>query len=239
MSEQRPVTLPPGPPPPGQRLWLLRRFNAFEEVPTAAPVLASAGVLEERRFDRGARIESAADQICFVTAGRVRIDRHRRGDLVAHSVLVPGQVFGFGELAGASDDGAVEAAAPTTILRGEMADIVRALGPGLQESFALALVTHLCQLERRLELIHQQRVPMRVAGALLELAGEAERASGVQLVDATHTDVARLVGTTRESVSRVIAFLKHEGVITGHGALRVADPERLRALAGEGIPELG
>ena len=237
MSGQRPGALPPALPPRGQRVWLLRRFNTFEEVPSAAPTLATAGVLEERRLERGERIEGPADQVYLVTAGRIRIDRHRRGDLVTHSVLVPGQVFGFGVLCGASEDGTVEAAAPTTILRGEMADVVRALGPQLQESFALALVSHLCQLERRFELIHQQRVPMRVASVLLELAGEAERASGVQLVDATQTDLARLVGTTRESVSRVVAFLKHEGVITGHGALRVVDPERLRALAGQQIAQ--
>lgn len=150
-------------------------------------------------------------------------------------VLVPGQLFGFGDTLGIGEQGVVEAALPTVLACGPMEIFLAAADAPARVADALPLVLlrHLYRVEQRVELAHARRVPFRVAAILDELAEENRRKTGVPLITATHSDIAGMAGTTRESVSRVIAFLKEEDVLVGRSVLRVNDAERLRAFAEE------
>lgn len=220
--------------PPGRRVWFLRRLNLLEEMPSAAPFLW--GGLQEHRFHRRERIAIEAAEACIVRSGRVRIRwPSRRGRHVGSTVLVPGQLFGFGDTLGIGEQAVVEAALAAVLACGTMDAFLAAVDAPARaaEVLPLVLLRHLYRVEQRFELAHARRVPFRVAGILYELAEGNRRKTGVPLITTTHSDIAGMAGTTRESVSRVIAFLREEGVLVGRSVLRVNDPQRLRALAEE------
>lgn len=215
-------------------IWLLKGFNLFEDVPSAIAV-ADTGPWKRVAYAHGEGVAGGTGTVLLVKEGRVRVRRWRPGTTrVITDVLGPGQLFGFGELPGASDCGVAEAARDSVVLRGRLGDLITVFASSVAaaQDFAASVTARLYKMERQLELIHTQRVPMRVAAALLGLAEENRRQTGIPLILRTQTDIAALVGTTRESVTRVITFLRHEGVLTSRGALRVLDAERLQALAG-------
>jgi len=68
----------------------------------------------------------------------------------------------------------------------------------------------------------------RVARKLLQCAGEAPRA------DISHQELASLIGSTRESVTRALSDLERRGLIeTGKQKVRLKDKDGLRALLDE------
>jgi len=77
-------------------------------------------------------------------------------------------------------------------------------------------------------------VPTRVAQSLVEFA-EAEGALGARSefrLPRTQQELAAELGTSRESVARSLAKLRHDGVIAQNGArISVLDERRLRAAA--------
>lgn len=217
-----------------RQVWFLRRLNLLEEMPSAASFLW--GGLQEHRFHRGERIAIESAEACIVKSGRVRIRWSRRGVRHARSTdLVPGQLFGFGDTVGIGEEGVVEAASRAVLACGTMETfLATADAPArVAEVLPLALLRQLYRAEQLVEMAHARRVPLRVAGILYELAEGNRRKSGVPLITTTHSDIAGMAGTTRESVSRVIAFLREEDVLVGRSVLRVSDPERLRALSEE------
>ena len=218
--------------PPHRPVWFLRRLNLLEEASYEAPFLW--GGLQEYRFRRGEGIAIEAAEACIVKSGRVRIRWSRRETSHGSStVLVPGQLFGFGEAMDIGEQGVVEAALPSVLACGSMETFLTAARARVAEALPLVLLRHLYRVEQRFELAHARRVPFRVAEILYELAEENRRTTGKPLITVTHSDIAALAGTTRESVSRVIAFLREEEVLVGRSVLRVTDTQRLRAFAEE------
>lgn len=71
-----------------------------------------------------------------------------------------------------------------------------------------------------------QRMDVRLAARLLELAGAGDR------VRATHADLGTELGTAREVISRTLAEFQRRGwVEQGRGLVRLSNPEGLRHLA--------
>jgi CRP/FNR family transcriptional regulator len=99
------------------------------------------------------------------------------------------------------------------------------------------VVTLLARLEERLERaserlveVASQRVPSRVAAALLrQMAGCA-----CPVLQLTHQDIADMVGTQREVVTRLLDHLRSRGAIRlGRGRVEVLNAELLAALRKE------
>lgn len=68
-------------------------------------------------------------------------------------------------------------------------------------------------------------VSTRLAHVLIRLA----EASGRQMVAVTHDDLARLIGTRREEVTRALRRYRRQGLITTEpGRIRIEDLERLK-----------
>lgn len=94
-------------------------------------------------------------------------------------------------------------------------------------------------LERLAEGLALRSVRARLASRLLDLAAEhgAWDGSGVQLeLPLSQRDLASLAGTTRQSVSQELSWLRRRGIVTGQRArgLRILDPAALRRVAESG-----
>jgi CRP-like cAMP-binding protein len=73
-------------------------------------------------------------------------------------------------------------------------------------------------------------VAQRLAGALLEEMAEGQKTDrGILLPSHSQEELARLIGSTRESVSRTLSSWRSAGVIAMKGRrLVVLSPDRLR-----------
>lgn len=94
--------------------------------------------------------------------------------------------------------------------------------------FVLAAFSHrLTDLFRLIDEIAFQRMDVRLAHKLLELAGDRDE------IEITHQQLASEIGTAREVVSRQLNELQRRGWITaGRGSLRIVDRAQLRKAAG-------
>jgi CRP-like cAMP-binding protein len=174
-----------------------------------------------RTFERGERMlgpSDAGSRTSLVVAGAARLSRvSGDGRSIAVGILDAGDVFGqlpFGE---ASEGERVEAIDRCTVARIPTADLEQL---ALEEpSVARVLVGDLGRRSQavacRLEALAFQQVPARFATALIELSERYGKvtATGVRLdVRITHGQLAELVGTTRETLTKVAGWLRAEGI---------------------------
>ncbi len=101
------------------------------------------------------------------------------------------------------------------------------IGIGLLRTFC----TRLRRADTRISTLTLLGVPQRVAHVLLDLADENDGSLIVQPV--THRFLAQLVGTSRETVSRVMSQLSEEGVIAVTRE-RLSLPDRRAAVTAPG-----
>lgn len=95
--------------------------------------------------------------------------------------------------------------------------------------FVLAAFSHrLTDLFRLVDEIAFQRMDVRIAHKILELAGSADE------VPITHQQLAAELGTAREVVSRQLNELQRRGwIAAGRGSLRILDRAALERAAGQ------
>lgn len=90
---------------------------------------------------------------------------------------------------------------------------------------------HLRRFARLIEDLSLKEVPGRLAAYLLYLSEGSEHLEQVEL-DITKTQLASLLGTIPETLSRVFAKLSQEGLIAINGArIKLLNPEGLRILS--------
>jgi CRP/FNR family transcriptional regulator, cyclic AMP receptor protein len=232
---------PPVGPPPGvrdSRVWYLRRLNLFDGM-SDADIEAVGHMLRERHCDPGELIfDHDAERVYLLKAGRIRLYRMTAdGHDVTTAVLRPGQLFGLGGLLGRSDQGLAEAVEASVICDASASHFLRILAehPLLMARVTMTMARQMFQMERTIERMSTQRVRSRVATVLLELAEEAVRDGGEPVLALSQSEVAKLVGTTRESVARAVGGLRADGVVAPGSILRILDMDRLRALAASEI----
>ncbi len=98
----------------------------------------------------------------------------------------------------------------------------------------------LAELEQRLADTVLKTAPQRVAAVLCHLVAAAPTdarhdSEGAPRIRLTHEQLAELVGTTRETSTKLLGELRTAGVVTLHrGEIEVVDLERLRAIAERG-----
>lgn len=103
----------------------------------------------------------------------------------------------------------------------------------------LALIYHSAYREVRYLALSNSAV-QKLASFLLDQLPQApgEQADGhVRIrLTLTHADVAAILGTSRETITRTLTDLKNRGVIEVHGAtIRIVDLPALRTLAGSSV----
>lgn len=104
--------------------------------------------------------------------------------------------------------------------------------PGLARRLLAATTDELRAAQDQMLLLGRKTAEERIASFLLMLADRQGDAGAVQ-VPMSRGDIADYLGLTTETVSRMLARLKHDNVIALPSALRIElrDRERLEALA--------
>jgi CRP-like cAMP-binding protein len=179
--------------------------------------------------------------IYLLEKGLVRIFRiSRSGNEVTLGYVAKGEVFG--ELAAVDHlprESHAEAVRPSTVWRIPRDEFKRLISTNeaLSRCLTLRISSRLKKIEMRIEDLVFRDVRARVARMLLELAGQFGRplapGSGIQIeVDLTQTDLAMLIGATRQTLNAKLRALEASGLIRRSGRqLVVLKPERLRQLA--------
>ena len=165
--------------------------------------------------------------------GRVNLYRMTaEGKKLVTATVEPGTVFGEMSLVGQGMvDSFAEAAADCTLCVMSRSDVERLLReqPSVSIRLLELLARRLDDAEERLADVAYKSAPARIAITLLRLAGD--EGAPVRL---SHQDIADMVGTHRETATRILNEMRADGLIELHRMLiEVVARERLEALAEE------
>jgi CRP/FNR family transcriptional regulator, cyclic AMP receptor protein len=227
-----------------RRLWYMQRLNLFSGL-AREEIEALAGRLHDRVLQKRQIIldpEAFGERIYLVKTGAVRVYQiSAEGRELTTAILRPGQLLGTAALAGVSHQASVaEALEPQTCVCDATADeFLRMMSahPVLAAKVMVTLARQALRLEQQLEQLAFREVPVRVAQALVQLAED----SGGELPSSiTHEALAKLISSTRETVSKTLGQFADQGLVElGYRRIRVLDWPRLRQVAaGEGTDEL-
>lgn len=183
--------------------------------------------------------EGDAGQLFYlVKSGQVRIFVNGLDGSETSVILMgsPGQMFGELAVIDGLPRSATAVAMHDTILytltREAFSAHIRTI-PQFSLNFLQELSTRLRYNTRQMDSLASLGVPQRLARKLLELAqnyGQA-RADGVTIhITLTQTDLASLIGATRESTNKCLRdFRQQQWIRISQGVITLLDPEALRA----------
>jgi CRP/FNR family cyclic AMP-dependent transcriptional regulator len=179
------------------------------------------------------RSRDMANTLYLVVSGRVQLFRTTRNDrLLPVATLGPGSMFGEESLLGGSQIGTYAVALeqgilwlfPTHLAR-EVSSTNAMFGFGLVQ----AIGQRVAETENRLEQMAFSTVASRLAKLLLEL-GEGNPEGAVY---ATHQQLADMLGTWRETVSKTLKDFRQRGLVgPGRRKLTLLDINGLKLQAG-------
>jgi CRP/FNR family cyclic AMP-dependent transcriptional regulator len=215
----------------------LARCPLFEHADR--PILESlASRLRRRRFRRNEVIMhqgDPGDSLHVVAAGAVKIVLpSAEGEEAIIATLRPGDFFGeLALLDGAPRSATVTALEPseTLVLPRQVFNELLDTLPGLRDALLSGLAHELRRLTGHVEELHFLDLAGRLAIRLTRLAQEEQPdARGQIRLDwpYTQSDLAAMIGGTRQSVNRLLSQLVDEGLITIHpDVLVITDLEAL------------
>ncbi len=212
---------------------LIRRVPLFSML-TNDQAQAVADSVVKRRFRRGEIVVEhgrKSNTLFILLNGRARVlTSDSRGREVILAVLQPGDYVGEMSLIDNEPHSAtVRAEIQTDMLILGRAEFARCLPENSSLSYAImrGLVHRLRQADRQIESLALLDVSGRVARTLLDMAEEQD---GVQLIrnKVSRQDMAKIVGASREMVSRVMKDLEERGVIETQENGSVILKERLQ-----------
>jgi CRP-like cAMP-binding protein len=179
----------------------------------------------------------AAEDVLVLCAGRLKITQvSTEGEQAILRLTGPGEAFGAVDVAsgGSYSTGAEALEASHALLWDRRAlDAIGERHPILLQNLLRIVSERLRALEQRCRELATERVPQRVAHALVRLVGEIGRpdAAGA-LVGLSREELAQLTGTTLFTVSRLLGDWQDRGLVTPRReAVVVADAAGLAALA--------
>jgi CRP/FNR family cyclic AMP-dependent transcriptional regulator len=192
--------------------------------------------LTVRSFRAGETVcepEEMASSVFLVASGRVQLYRITRdGRRFVSATLGPGSMFGEDSLLGGEGpDSHAVALEPCTIWTMSRQQVLEISSTDAMFGFGLmqAMGQRVVQAEDRLEQMAYSTIASRLAALLLELA-ESDPAG---IVRATHQELADMLGTWRETVSKTLQDFRRQGwVASGRRQLTLMDREALQLEAG-------
>ncbi len=200
----------------------LRGIPFFAGLDAAALDRVAAGT-RLRRFRRGETIFHAGDPgdaLYVIVSGGVKITLpSETGEEAILATLRPGEVFGeLSLLDGAPRSATAAALEPTetVILQRDTFRQLLATEPTIRDHLLVALATELRRLTTHVEDLHFLDVTGRLAKVLLRLVeeGGVRGSDGhVRLRPLSQSDLAAMVGCTRQSVNRVIGQFTDDRLI--------------------------
>jgi CRP-like cAMP-binding protein len=174
------------------------------------------------------------DRVYLLKEGRVRLFHLTvDGQDVTTAVIAPGQLFGVGAFFGGDGTAThAEALEESYICEAGAQDFLAMLArhPLLMARVVMVMAKQIFRLEQTIESMASQQVSQRLAGLLLEELAEGEKSDGgVLLPSHSQEEMAKLIGSTRESVSRALSSWRTNKVISMKGRrIVVLRPDRLR-----------
>ncbi len=175
-------------------------------------------------------IPGETGEVLFILKqGRVNIYRiNQEGKKLVIGSIAPGSVFGEMSLIGqAMHDTFAEAAEDCALCVMSQSDLERVLlsKPRVALRFMELMALRLHEVEERMESVAFKSVPARLAAYLLQLAEQSD----CVIRGVSHQDLADMVGTYRETVTRILNEFRSDGCIDlGRLRLTVLRPEALQ-----------
>ena len=198
---------------------LIRRVPLFSMLTDAQAVTVADGVVK-RRFKRGEMIVEQGKKtnaLFILLNGRARVvSTDSRGREVILATLQPGDHIGEMSLIDNEPHSAtVRAEVQTDVLMLGRNEIARCLPENSSMAYAVmrGLVQRLRHADRKIESLALLDVYGRVARALLEFAVDGGDGERIVRDKISRQDIAKMVGASREMVSRVMKDLEERGYI--------------------------
>ena len=196
----------------------LRTFAMFERLSDAAlkAIAQRATMRRMARNDIVVRAGDATDSVYLILSGNLKVlVEDEEGNEVIFSLLGPGDVFGeMGVLDDKPRSATVICLSSCTLAVITQADFMHCLREHFEvtEYMMRGLVRRLRDADRRIESLALMDVNGRVARLLLDMA---ETVDGKPTIRGriSRQDIARMVGASREMVSRVMKDLREQGLI--------------------------
>ena len=148
--------------------------------------------------------------------------------------LLPGDMIGLDDVG--THDFAAEAVTPVTLRRypRRMVEALMESHAGLARRLHQMTLANLRNAHERMILLGRKTAVEKIASFLLEMAHRAENARRIVELPMSRSDIADHLGLTVETVCRVLAHLKREGVLMiERTGVELRDRISLRALACE------
>ena len=207
------------------KLWYLAQVNLFRDLPEDI-LTQIAETSHMKSFEKGRYISTPHDEgerIYFLKEGEVEVyESTDEGKKMIIDILKPGDIFGYESIA--SDSGAavreqfIKANKDVVLCIMPKSDFLALLEkkPGLALRMIQDLSTRLSATESRLRDTAFSNSDTRVLQELERLYtqyGKEQDGRRVLTRKFTHEELANLVGTTRETVTRTLSRLEKEGKI--------------------------
>ncbi|HPK32650.1 MAG TPA: Crp/Fnr family transcriptional regulator [Ottowia sp.] len=212
---------------------LIRRVPLFSML-TEAQATAVAEAVVKRRFKRGELIVEQGKKtnaLFILLNGRARVvTADSRGREVILATLQPGDHIGEMSLIDNEPHSAtVRAEVQTDVLMLGRVEFARCLPENTSMAYAVmrGLVQRLRHADRKIESLALMDVYGRVARALLEFAAETPEGELLIREKISRQDIAKMVGASREMVSRVMKDLEERGFIETQSNGSIVVKERL------------
>jgi CRP/FNR family cyclic AMP-dependent transcriptional regulator len=226
-----------------ERTFRLTEVDIFADL-SEAEIEAIATALPMKTYAAGELLytpQHPTETLFILKRGRIRIFRvSPDGRALTTALIAPGTIFGEMVLFGQSMyDSFAEALDEALVCAISRADVHRVLLTDARIAARITeiLGTRLAGMERRLSDTVFKTVPQRVASALVALAGEQRRLGlgpRTTTVALTHEQLAALVGTTRETATKVLGDFATRGLVRlGRGRITLVDPAGVATQAGE------
>jgi CRP/FNR family transcriptional regulator, cyclic AMP receptor protein len=205
---------------------LFRKLSLFAELDDRE--LASiAGVAKTRRYNKDDVIfhaDESGDVFCVIREGKVKITMiSPEGKEIILSMMGPGDFFG--EMALLDDEPrsatvvAMEPLEVVTIWRTDFLEIMKD-NFGITKKIMAELSRRVRRMSNRIESLATMDVYGRLARFFLDLAtqqGKLLDSGYVAVTRPTHQAIANMIGTSRETVSRLIHELMRQNLLVSEG----------------------
>ncbi|MEI2716811.1 MAG: Crp/Fnr family transcriptional regulator [Candidatus Nanopelagicales bacterium] len=221
-----------------EREWVLREFDLFRDLSDdEVEVIGKSAPMSQLPAGQMLYSPDSPTEVLFILKkGRIRLYQIGiDGRTMTTAMITPGQVFGeMAALGQHLDQSYAEAIEPCVVCLMSRADVERLLlsDPRIATRVAEFLGSRVADLERRLGDSVLKSAPERIAATLARLAGNTGDQATVKL---THEQLADLVGSSRETTTKVLGDLADRGLVSlRRGRIIVRDPATLRELADSG-----
>lgn len=217
------------------REWVLREFDLFRDLDdTEVDLIGQSAPMSQLPAGQMIYSPDRPTEVLFILKrGRIRLFQiGADGRTMTTAIIMPGQVFGeMSALGQHLDQTYAETLEPCVVCLMSRADVERLLlaDPRIATRVAEFLGSRVADLERKLGDSVLRSAPERICTTLARIA------TGQPVIRLTHEQLADLVGTSRETVTKVLGELSDRQLVRlRRGRILVPDTAALVDLADSG-----